>query len=94
MYVRNRREYENRNVLFYGLIGEQLTLLKQIHIPICFTDLTIPLLAGFCMSEIEENIKTTISNFMVLFGTNFTLKARIHAYNLYLFALKTLKYNF
>ena len=48
MYVRNGRKNENCNILFHGIIRDQLTLSNQGYMPICFTNLIIPPLAGFC----------------------------------------------
>ena len=70
LYIGNRIKYENRNIIFYGLIGDQLTLSKQEYMPIYFTNLTTPHLTGFCMLEIEENMKIAISYFLVILGFN------------------------
>ena len=43
--------------------------------PIHFTNLTIPFTMGFCMLEIEENMKITISYFWFYSGPINTFKA-------------------
>ena len=60
-----------------------LILSKHIHMPMCFTNLTIKLLAEICILESGENMKIAISYFMVLYIMEVHYKARIHAYWLY-----------
>ena len=66
--IRNGKKYKVLNIIFYGLIGVQLILSKQEYMPIYFTNLAIPHFTGFCKLKIEENMKITISYFLVLFG--------------------------
>ena len=57
LYVRNKRKYKNRNILFHAVVMGPFTLPKQGYMHNCLKNLTISLLAGFCMLEIGEKMK-------------------------------------